>query len=64
LVRLIEATKSRLFQEVNQFWAYEELLNFYEKDRASLLVNLEKTIISLAEAKNYSSSLLLRGENV
>ncbi len=60
LDRLIEATKSRLFQEVHPLWSYEEISSLDEKDRASLLENLEKTIISLAEAKNYSSSLLLR----
>jgi len=64
LVCLIEVTKLRLFQEVKHLWAYKEISSLDEKDRASLLENLEKTIISLAEAKNYSSSLLLRGEYV
>jgi len=56
LVRLVEASKSRLVQEVNPLWAHNEVLNLSKKDRASLVENIEKTIIVLGEAKNYSSS--------
>jgi len=59
LVRLIEVSKSRLVQDVNPLGPYQ-LFNSNEKDRdslrASLVENLEKTIIVLGEAKNYSSS--------
>jgi len=59
LVRLIEVSKSRLVQDVNPLCPYQ-LFNSNEKDRyslrASLVENLEKTIIVLGEAENYSSS--------
>ncbi len=59
LYRLIEASKSRLVQEVYPLWAYKELSSLDERDRASLTENLEKTIIALGETKNYSRSQLL-----
>jgi len=59
LVRLIAATKSRLVQDYNPLGPCQ-LFNPNEKDRdsvrASLVENLEKTIIVLGEAENYSRS--------
>ena len=57
-VSLVKATKSRLVQEVIPLYADDELLDLIEKDRASLLENLEKTIFALGEEENYSSSQL------
>jgi len=64
LLRLVQASKSRLVQEVKPLWGHPELLDLVEKERASLLENLEKTIIVLGKAKNYSNSQLLLGKNI
>jgi len=64
LYRLMEASKSRLVQEVNPLWTYEGLSSLDERDRASLIESLEKTIIALGETKNYSSSQLLHRKNI
>jgi len=65
LIRLIEVCKSRLVQDVNPLGPYR-LFNEKDRDslRASLVENLEKTIIVLGNAKNYSSLQLSHGKNI
>ena len=58
LASLVKATKSRLVQEIIPLYAYDELRDTFEKDRATLLENLEKTIFALGEEENYSRSQL------
>jgi len=63
LVRLIEASKSRLVQSIYPICP-KFLVNLNKKERASLIETFEKTIVALSEAKNKPIIQFLNRTNI
>ncbi len=64
LTRLIEATKSRLVQDVCTICPSKELSTLDEKERALLLEEFDKTVVALGKANNKSISTKSQMKNI